>query len=129
MSDRLEFSCGDLIRHVASKGLYVYIGRGHDWDTQEELCVYESVATHQLWLRDPTLMFDGRFALVETMQLVRHWPERGQVRVIGNGLHEATKEPLLAIQEPVTGAYFFCDPAIDVGTIQFVTMGTTHASG
>ena len=58
------FPIGSQLRHKKTGGLYVVIGLATIEATLEAAYVYESMQTHDYWVRPQAEMEDGRFELV-----------------------------------------------------------------
>ena len=59
------FSIGSVIKHKKTGGLYRVIGLAKIEATLEMAYVYESLQTHDYWIRPQAEMEDGRFELAD----------------------------------------------------------------
>lgn len=55
------FEPGDLVRHKKTGGIYRIVCAARLEATLEEVIVYRSEATGEVWVRSRQEMFDGRF--------------------------------------------------------------------
>jgi hypothetical protein len=58
------FPIGSQLRHKKTGGFYLVIGLAKIEATLEMAYVYESMQTHDYWVRPQTEMEDGRFELI-----------------------------------------------------------------
>jgi hypothetical protein len=58
------FSIGSRLRHKKTGGFYLVIGLAKIEATLEMAYVYESMQTHDYWVRPQAEMEDGRFELI-----------------------------------------------------------------